>query len=64
MKSFETFFTLCSPEDDSNFTNDSNWGMDEDENSEEGDVEEEEQNDESGDKSSWRHFYWVLYGNK
>ena len=30
----------------------------------EGDVEEEEQDDESGDKSSWRHFYWVLYGNK
>lgn len=58
MKSFETFFTLCSPEDDSN------WDMDEDENSEEGDVEEEEQDDESGDKSSWRHFYWVLYGNK
>lgn len=37
MKSFETFFTLCSPEDDSD------WGMDEGENSEEGDVEEEEQ---------------------
>lgn len=58
MKSFETFFTLCSPEDDSD------WGMEEGENSEEGDVEEEEQDDESGDKSSWRHFYWVLYGNK
>lgn len=43
MKSFETFFTLCSPEDDSDFTDDSNWGMDEGENSEEGDVEEEEQ---------------------
>lgn len=43
MKSFETFFTLCSPEDDSDFTDGSNWGMDEDENSEEGDVEEEEQ---------------------
>lgn len=38
--------------------------MDEGENSEEGDVEEEEQDDESGDTSSWRHFYWVLYGNK
>ena len=34
---------------DDNPEDDSNWGMDEDENSEEGDVEEEEQDDESGD---------------
>ena len=34
---------------DDNPEDDSNWGMDEDENSAEGDVEEEEQDDESGD---------------